>query len=201
MFWRIGTEFMPPMDEGSILYMHSKMPGISIAKSQSLLQLTNRIVMRFPEVDHVLVKTGRADTATDPAPLSMLETVFILKPQSERRDAHTWYPSGALGWLLPALRHFTPDTFRNRNWLRGAAPPRSTAAYFLPLLQHPATIGCGPNPTSLQALKAMSERMRVNESEWASPTLSKPDIGNGLFEAVQFIGTKASGYPSWPGVF
>jgi copper/silver efflux system protein len=109
MFWRLGSEFMPAMDEGSILYMPSTMPGISIAESQRLLQLTDRIVMSFPEVDHVLGKTGRADTATDPAPLSMLESVIVLKPQSEWRDARTWYSSWAPQWLLPALRHITAD--------------------------------------------------------------------------------------------
>jgi Cu(I)/Ag(I) efflux system membrane protein CusA/SilA len=109
MFWRLGTEFMPTMDEGSILYMPTTMPGISIAESQRLLQLTDRIVMSFPEVDHVLGKTGRADTATDPAPLSMLESVIVLKPQAEWRDAHTWYSNWAPHWLLPALRHITAD--------------------------------------------------------------------------------------------
>src|SRR6202140_2638634 len=109
MFWKLGTEFMPAMDEGSLLYMPSTMPGISIAESQKLLQLTDQIVMSFPEVDHVLGKAGRADTATDPAPLSMLETVIVLKPQSEWRNAHTWYSSWAPRWLLPVLRHITPD--------------------------------------------------------------------------------------------
>jgi Cu(I)/Ag(I) efflux system membrane protein CusA/SilA len=109
MFLKLGTEFMPAMDEGSILYMPSTMPGISIAESQKLLQITDRIVMSFPEVDHVLGKTGRADTATDPAPLSMLETVIVLKPQSEWPLTKTWYSSWAPGWMLPALRHITSD--------------------------------------------------------------------------------------------
>jgi copper/silver efflux system protein len=109
MFWRLGTEFMPAMDEGSILYMPTTMPGISISESQRLLKLTDQIVMRFPEVDHVLGKTGRADTATDPAPLSMLESVIVLKPQSEWRTTNVWYSSWAPHWLLPALRHITPD--------------------------------------------------------------------------------------------
>src|SRR6266436_5494368 len=65
--------------------------------------------MNFAEVDHVLGKAGRADTPTDPAPLSMLETVIVLKPPSEWRDAHTWYSSWAPRWLLPGLRHITPD--------------------------------------------------------------------------------------------
>jgi len=85
------------------------MPGISIAQAQTLLQAADRIVKTFPEVDHVLGKTGRADTATDPAPLSMLESVIVLKPHSQWRKAQTWYSSWAPNWVLPVLRHVTPD--------------------------------------------------------------------------------------------
>jgi len=109
LFWKIGSEFMPSVDEGSLLYMPTTMPGISIAESQKVLQVTDRILKGFPEVDHVLGKTGRADTATDPAPLSMLETVIVLKPQSEWRKTQTWYSSWAPTWLLPVLRHITAD--------------------------------------------------------------------------------------------
>ncbi len=109
LLWKLGSEFMPSVDEGSLLYMPTTMPGISIAESQKLLQVTDRILKGFPEVDHVMGKTGRADTATDPAPLSMLETVVVLKPQSEWRKTHTWYSSWAPHWLLPALRHVTAD--------------------------------------------------------------------------------------------
>jgi Cu(I)/Ag(I) efflux system membrane protein CusA/SilA len=100
---------MPSVDEGSLLYMPSTMPGISIAESQKLLQVTDRILKAFPEVDHVLGKTGRADTATDPAPLSMLETVIVLKPQTQWRKTQTWYSSWAPNWFLPVLRHITAD--------------------------------------------------------------------------------------------
>jgi len=109
IFWKIGSEFMPPLEEGSLLYMPSTMPGISIAESQKLLQLTDQILKTFPEVDHVLGKAGRADTATDPAPLSMLETIVVLKPQSEWRKAPVWYSSWARNSLLSLLRHITPD--------------------------------------------------------------------------------------------
>jgi len=93
MFWSRGSEFMPAIDEGSLFYMPSTMPGISIAESQKLLQLTDRILMTFSEVDHVLGKAGRADTATDPAPLSMLETLVVLKPKSEWPRVNVWYSS------------------------------------------------------------------------------------------------------------
>ena len=81
----LGSEFMPPLEEGSILYMPSTMPGISITEAQKLLQVTDRIIKHFPEVDRVLGKAGRAETSTDPAPVSMLETVITLKPKSQWR--------------------------------------------------------------------------------------------------------------------
>jgi Cu(I)/Ag(I) efflux system membrane protein CusA/SilA len=109
VFLKLGSEFMPPLEEGSILYMPSTMPGISIAEAQKVLQVTDRILRQFPEVDRVLGKAGRAETATDPAPLSMLETVVTLKPKSEWRHVPTWYSAWAPGWLQSFLRHVTPD--------------------------------------------------------------------------------------------
>jgi Cu(I)/Ag(I) efflux system membrane protein CusA/SilA len=109
VYFKLGSEFMPPLAEGSILYMPTTMPGISITEAERLLQVTDRIIKQFPEVEHVLGKAGRAETSTDPAPLSMLETVVILKPKSEWRRAPTWYSSWAPDWLKAVLRHMTPD--------------------------------------------------------------------------------------------
>ncbi len=109
VYFKLGSEFMPPLEEGSILYMPTTMPGISITEAQKLLQVTDRIIKQFPEVDRVLGKAGRADTSTDPAPLSMLETVIILKPKSQWRKADTWYSLWAPEWLKSVLRHITPD--------------------------------------------------------------------------------------------
>ncbi len=86
---RLGSEFMPPLNEGDILYMPTTDPGLSITKARELVQQTDRILMSFPEVEHVLGKVGRAETATDPAPLSMLETTITLKPESEWRSGMT----------------------------------------------------------------------------------------------------------------
>ncbi len=110
VFLQLGSEFMPPLDEGVILYMPSTMPGISISQAQQLLQTTDGILARFPEVDRVLGKAGRAETSTDPAPLSMLETVIVLKPRSEWRHVDTWYSSWSPDFVKPLLRHVTPDT-------------------------------------------------------------------------------------------
>ena len=76
---------MPPLYEGDLLYMPTTLPGISITKAKELLQQTDRIIASFPEVEHVFGKVGRAETATDPAPLSMLETTIMLKPEDEWR--------------------------------------------------------------------------------------------------------------------
>ena len=110
VFNRLGSESMPPLDEGAILYMPTTLPGISVTQAEQLLQASDRIIREFPEVDRVLGKAGRAETATDPAPLSMLETVIILKPRSSWRHVDTWYSSWAPEWAKGIFRHLTPDT-------------------------------------------------------------------------------------------
>ena len=87
---RIGSEFMPPLNEGSLLYMPTSPPGMAISESREILQRQNAIIRRFPEVERVYGKIGRARTATDPAPLSMVETVITLKPEEEWRPGMTF---------------------------------------------------------------------------------------------------------------
>ena len=86
---RMGSEFMPTLWEGDLLYMPTTLPGISITKAGELLQQTDRVIRTFPEVENVFGKVGRAETATDPAPLSMIETTITLKPKSEWRPGMT----------------------------------------------------------------------------------------------------------------
>jgi len=88
-FKQLGSEFMPPLYEGDLLYMPTTLPGISITKAKELLQQTDAIIASFPEVHHVFGKIGRAETATDPAPLSMIETTIMLKPEDEWRPGMT----------------------------------------------------------------------------------------------------------------
>ena len=109
VFERLGSEFMPPLDEGSLLYMPSTLPGISVTQAQQLMQVQDRIIKRFPEVSTVLGKAGRAETSTDPAPFSMMETVIVLKPETEWRKVDTWYSSWAPKWAKGIFRRFTPD--------------------------------------------------------------------------------------------
>ena len=92
MWWplhKLGTEFLPPLDEGDLLYMPSALPGISAGKAAELLQQTDKLIASVPEVKSVSGKIGRAETATDPAPLEMMETVVQLKPRSEWRAGMT----------------------------------------------------------------------------------------------------------------
>jgi len=86
---RLGSEFMPELNEGDLLYMPSTFPGISIGKAQEILQQTDRMIKTLPEVQTVFGKVGRAETATDPAPLTMIETTIRLKPKDEWRDGMT----------------------------------------------------------------------------------------------------------------
>ncbi|MEJ2534862.1 MAG: CusA/CzcA family heavy metal efflux RND transporter, partial [Gammaproteobacteria bacterium] len=86
---RLGTEFMPELDEGDLMYMPTTFPGLSVGKAQQLLQQTDRLIMTVPEVERVFGKIGRAETATDPAPLTMIETVIRLKPRDQWRPGVT----------------------------------------------------------------------------------------------------------------
>ena len=118
VFLKLGSEFMPPLDEGTIFYMPTTMPGISITEAQRLVQVTDRIIKQFPEVERVLGKAGRADTSTDPAPLSMLETVVMLKPDTEWREIDTWYSSWAPEGLKRILRSITSDRISREELVR-----------------------------------------------------------------------------------
>src|SRR5512144_237944 len=109
----IGSEFMPTLNEGTLLYMPVTLPGLSITKATELLQTQDKIIKSFPEVDSVYGKAGRAATATDPAPLEMFETIINLKPESEWREGMTTdkliaemdqalqFPGVSNAWTMP----------------------------------------------------------------------------------------------------
>ncbi|GLQ95508.1 efflux RND transporter permease subunit [Dyella acidisoli] len=86
---QLGSEFMPPMDEGTLLYMPTALPGLSVGKASQLLQITDRMIKTVPEVEHVFGKAGRAESATDPAPTEMFETTITFKPKSQWRPGMT----------------------------------------------------------------------------------------------------------------
>ena len=108
----IGSEFMPPLNEGDLLYMPTTDPGISITKARELLQQTDKIIRTFPEVERVFGKIGRAETATDPAPLSMIETTITLKQQDDwprRKIVSRWYSGWMPHWLTTPFRWIWPE--------------------------------------------------------------------------------------------
>lgn len=110
---KLGSEFIPPLDEGDLMYMPTTYPGISIGKARELLQQTNKLIKTVPEVETTWGKIGRAETATDPAPLTMIETVIQLKPRSEWREGVTTaslqkefddlvkFPGLTNAWVMP----------------------------------------------------------------------------------------------------
>ena len=112
-FLRLGSEFMPPLNEGMIFYMPTTLPGISVTQASRLLQMQDRMLKTFPEVEWVFGKAGRAETSTDPAPFSMGETTVMLKPESQWRAGMTWeklvdemdkkirLPGVANAWTMP----------------------------------------------------------------------------------------------------
>ena len=85
LFINLGSEFMPPLDEGSLLYMPVTLPNVSITEAKRIIQIQDKIIKSEPEVEHVLGKVGRAETSTDPAPVSMFESIIILKPKEQWR--------------------------------------------------------------------------------------------------------------------
>jgi Cu(I)/Ag(I) efflux system membrane protein CusA/SilA len=108
-FIKLGSEFMPPLYEGTLFFMPVTVPGASVSEVSKLLQIQDKILKDIPEVAQVFGKAGRAETATDPAPLEMFETVVNLKPEQKWRKVKTWYSAWAPEWLKPILSNFWPD--------------------------------------------------------------------------------------------
>ncbi|OGR68681.1 MAG: cation transporter [Elusimicrobia bacterium GWC2_61_19] len=109
VYLKTGSEFMPPLNEGTILYMPTTLPGISVTEAQKLLQEQDRVLKSIPEVERVFGKAGRADTSTDPAPFSMMETLAVLKPQDQWRKKDRWYSSWLPELAQKPLRHIWND--------------------------------------------------------------------------------------------
>jgi Cu(I)/Ag(I) efflux system membrane protein CusA/SilA len=148
---RLGSEFMPPLHEGSLLFMPTTMPGVSIAQARDIMRYQDSVLASFPEVASVLGKAGRANTATDPAPLDMFETTITLKPEGEWRrgmtydrlvaamDSATHLPGVTNAWTMPIKGRI--DMLAT-----GVRTPVGVKIY-------------GPNLDTLQALGAQVERL------------------------------------------
>src|SRR5260370_18087190 len=111
VYERLGSEFMPPLNEGSILYMPITLPGIGVTEASKYLQIQDKLLRQCPEIQSVYGKIGKSETATDPAPLSMVETTVVLKPEGEWRKEHTrrWYSNWAPSWLKQQFARWWPE--------------------------------------------------------------------------------------------
>jgi Cu(I)/Ag(I) efflux system membrane protein CusA/SilA len=119
VYFKLGSEFMPPLDEGTLLYMPSTLPGISVAEATRTLITQDKIISGFPEVDRVFGKAGRAESSTDPAPYSMMETTITLKPEDQWPKVNRWYSKSTPQWLQSGLRRFWPDHVSTQQLIYG----------------------------------------------------------------------------------
>ena len=120
VYFKLGSEFMPPLDEGTLLYMPSTLPGISVAEATRTLQTQDKIIAWFPEVERVFGKAGRAESSTDPAPYSMMETTIVLKPQEEWPKVDRWYSKSATPRIQSVLRRLWPDHMSTQELIYGS---------------------------------------------------------------------------------
>lgn len=136
VYLELGSEFMPPLWEGDILYMPTTLPGISVTEAQRLMQSMDQVLRTFPEVERVFGKAGRAETSTDPAPFSMMETTVLLKPPWEWREKKRWWADWP-GFLHPVLRRIWPDRIAKDELVdeldRAMQFPGATNAWTMPI--------------------------------------------------------------------
>jgi copper/silver efflux system protein len=137
VYLKLGSEFMPPLNEGSLLYMPTTLPGMSVAEAQRILQTQDRILRTIPEVESVFGKAGRAETSTDSAPFSMMETTILLRPESQWREKPRWYSSWAPWFLKNMLRPFWRDRITQDEIVdemdRAMKTPGLTTAWTMPI--------------------------------------------------------------------
>ncbi len=137
IYQRLGSEFMPPLYEGSLLYMPTSLPGMSVTEAARLLTQQDRLLRGFPEVQTVFGKAGRAETSTDPAPLSMMETTLVLKPESQWRRRERFYSRWAPPWLAALLRSAWPDHITHEELVteldQALRIPGTTNAWTMPI--------------------------------------------------------------------
>ncbi len=170
VYFKLGEEFMPPLNEGTILYMPTTLPGISVTQAQRLLETEDRILKSFPEVVTVFGKSGRADTSTDPAPFSMMETTVVLKPESQWRPKKRWYSSWAPRPLKAVLGHVWPDHISYEDLInemdRAIQIPGNTNAWTMPIKGRIDMLTTGVRtPLGIKVLGTdLGEIQRVGES-------------------------------------
>jgi Cu(I)/Ag(I) efflux system membrane protein CusA/SilA len=159
VYLRLGSEFMPPLYEGSILYMPTTLPGISVDVAAKLLQTQDQLLQQFPEVERVFGKAGRAETSTDPAPLSMMETTVLLKPEAEWRAKPRWYSSWAPSFVKSVLRPIWSDRISHEELVaeidRATQIPGQTNAFTMPIKNRTDMLSTGiRTPVGIKVLGA-----------------------------------------------
>ena len=193
-FARLGEEFMPPLDEGDLLYMPTTLPGISVTEAKHVLQKTNAIIRQFPEVQRVFGKIGRAETATDPAPLSMIETIVMLHRDRERwrtKQIPRWYSSWVPDALKPPLRGIWPEQVRWTtqdlvNALNGAIRfPGLTNAWTMPIKTRLDMLATGiKTPVGIKLLGADLDQLADVATEVEAVLRDVPGTASVLAERV-----------------
>ncbi len=169
IYLKLGSEFMPPLWEGSILYMPITMPGISVPEAKKLLQTQDRLIKSFPEVSSVWGKSGRMESSTDPAPLSMMETVVLLKPESDWPKINRWY-AHLPGWLQSPWKAFWPDHISHQELIDQMDQllkiPGTTNAWTMPIKNRIDMLSTGVRtPIGIKILGSdMSEIERIGVS-------------------------------------
>lgn len=137
IYLRLGSEFMPPLWEGSLLYMPTTLPGISVASAQKLLKKQDEILKSFPEVERVFGKSGRIESSTDPAPFSMGETVVTLKPHGEWRKKARWYSRWMPEWFKWPFQTIWPERISHEELInemdQALKLPGTTNAWTMPI--------------------------------------------------------------------
>jgi Cu(I)/Ag(I) efflux system membrane protein CusA/SilA len=168
VYLKLGHEFMPPLNEGAVLYMPTTFPGISVTEAQRLMEIQDRILRQFPEVISVHGKAGRADTSTDPAPFSMMETVVQLKPMSEWRPKDRFFSS----WPKPfrvVLGHIWPEHISQEELInemdRALQIPGSVNAWTMPIKNRIDMLATGiRTPVGIKIFGAnLDEVQRIGE--------------------------------------
>ena len=169
VYFKLGSEFMPPLNEGAVLYMPTTLPGISVTEAARLMETEDRILKQFPEVISVHGKAGRADTSTDPAPFSMMETVVQLKPISEWRPKPRFFSSwpgplrSVLGRIWP--EHVSWDDLINE-MDRALQIPGSVNAWTMPIKNRTDMLATGiRTPVGIKVFGAsLEEIQRIGEN-------------------------------------
>ncbi|HWE29702.1 MAG TPA: CusA/CzcA family heavy metal efflux RND transporter, partial [Polyangia bacterium] len=159
VYLHLGSEFMPPLYEGSVLYMPTTLPGVSVDVAAKLLETQDRLLTQFPEVERVFGKAGRAETSTDPAPLSMMETTVTLKPESEWRVEPRWYSSWAPDFVKAVLRPIWSDRISHDELVaeidRATQIPGQTNAFTMPIKNRTDMLSTGiRTPVGIKILGA-----------------------------------------------